>query len=260
MTKLALDGETARQAKVAIVVDDQSHWISDVQPHGASFDLEQLNLTFYTACRRLGQDVDVVRPNADLADYRLVLIPCLPIVSLAAEEVLAGFDGEVIVGPRTGSKTRDMQIPEDLPPGVLRSRLPLKVGQIASLPPGTSESVAWRDRSYPVTVWQEDVVSELEPLGRFTDGSGAIFRAGQWHYLAFWPDPAFLMDYLETVFDELGLEVQRLPETLRVRRRGGLAFAFNYGSEPVAAPAADGTSFLVGGPEIGARDVAVWRG
>ncbi len=259
LRKLAPDGETTRQAKIAIVADDQSHWICDIQPHGADFDLGRLNLAFYTACRRLGQDVDVVRPNAGLADYRLVLIPCLPIISLAAEEVLAGFDGEVIVGPRTGSKTRDMQIPEDLPPGVLQSRLPLKVGRVASLPPGMDETVVWRDRSYPVAVWQEEIVSQLEPLGRFADGGGAIFRAGRWHYLAFWPDPAFLMDYLEAVLDELGLDVRRLPETLRVRRRGGLAFAFNYGSEPVAAPVADGTSFLVGGPEIGACDVAVWR-
>ena len=259
LSKLALDGETTGTARIALITDDQSHWFYDIQPQGAGYDLNKLNLEFYTACRRLGLDVDIVRPGADLSAYDLVLIPSLPIISGAAENALSAFDGVTIVGPRTGSKTRAMQIPEALPPGPLQKWLPLKVAQVASLPPGFDASLTWKNKVYPVEVWQEDIVSELEATGQFTSGGGAIYQSGRWHYLAFWPDLALLMDYVEAVLVELDIKVQRLPERVRVRRRGNLMFAFNTGPEPEKAPAPEGTPFLLGGAEIGPCDVAVWK-
>ena len=257
--KLALDSEATRPAKIALMADDQSHWLYDIQPQGAGFDLKKLNLAFYTACRRLGQDLDIVRPGADLSGYQLVIMPSLPIISRSAEAALTAFDGSMIVGPRSGSKTRDMQIPNELPPGILQKRLPLKITQVASLPPGVEASLTWQNRSYPIEIWQEDIVSELDALGQFAGGGGAIYRSGDWHYLGFWPDPTFLMDYIEAVLLELDIDVHRLSETMRMRQRGGLAFAFNTGAKTEKAPAPDGASFLLGGAEIGPCDLAVWK-
>jgi beta-galactosidase len=48
-----------------------------------------------------------------------------------------------------------------------------------------------------------------------------------------------------------------LPEGVRLRRRGTLTFAFNYGDEVWQAPS--GSSFLLGGPEVGPSEVAIWR-
>jgi beta-galactosidase len=172
---------------------------------------------------------------------------------------LSAFDGVVIVGPRSGSKTRDMQIPEALPPGPLQKWLPLKIVQVASLPPGIGASLTWKDKVYPVAIWQEDVESDLDAVSPFMAGGGALYQAGRWHYLAFWPDPAFLIDYIEAVLLELGIKAERLPAQMRMRRRGNLMFAFNTGFEPERAPAPDGTSFLLGGAEIGPCDVAVWK-
>ncbi len=257
--KLTLDSETTRPAKIALIADDQSHWLLDIQRQGAGFDLKKLNFNFYKACRRLGQDVDIVRPGADLSGYALAMMPCLPIISGAAEEALGEFDGVMVVGPRSGSKTRDMQIPEGLPPGILQKWLPLKVIQVASLPPGIEEALTWNEKAYPVDIWQEDIESSLDATGHFAGGGGAIYRSDKWHYLGFWPDLAFLMDYLEGLLIDLDIEVRRLPEQLRIRRRGNLAFAFNTGTKPEKAPAPEGTSFLLGGADIEPCGVAVWK-
>ncbi|MGI9451042.1 MAG: beta-galactosidase, partial [Geminicoccaceae bacterium] len=257
--KLALDSEPTRPAKIALIADDQSHWLYDIQPKGAGFDLEKLNLDVYTACRRLGQDVDIVRPCADLSAYALALMPSQPIVSGAAAEAFSAFDGVMVVGPRSGSKTREMQIPETLPPGALQKWLPLKVIQVASLPPGIEENLTWNDKTYTVNVWQEDIETDLDAAGHFEGGGGAIYRSEKWHYLAFWPDLTFLMDYIETLLTDLDIETQRLPERLRLRRRGHLVFAFNTGPKPEKAPAPEGTTFLLGSAEIEPCDVAVWR-
>lgn len=259
LSRLALDSETTRPAKIAIMTDDASHWLYDIQPQGGGYDLQELNLRFYTACRRLGQDVDVVRPGTDLSPYDLVLVPSLPIISKSAEEAMSAFKGVIIIGPRSGSKTRDMQIPEALAPGRLQTWLPLKVAQVSSLPPGFAESVTWKNKVYPVEVWQEEIVSDLEAAGQFVGGGGAIYCSERWHYLGFWPDPTFLMDYIEGVLVEFDIDVQHLPDQLRLRRRGDLMFAFNTSPEALKTPAPEGTSFLLGGAEIGSCDVAVWK-
>ena len=45
---------------------------------------------------------------------------------------------------------------------------------------------------------------------------------------------------------------------MRLRRRGNLTFAFNYGDEVFRAPSS-GSPFLLGGPEVGPSEVAIWR-
>ena len=258
LKKLDLASKASPPAKVALVADDASHWIYTVQPQGASFDLKTLNLTFYSACRRLGLDVDVVRPGDDISDYALVLIPSLPLVSKAMIKALTDFEGSLVVGPRSGSKTRTMQTPQELPPGDLQTWLPLKVIQVSSLPPGVAGDVIWKNRTYPLERWQERIESDLVPSAYFTDGTGAIYPSDRWHYLGFWPTEDFLMDYLEDLLNGLGIDTMRLSERLRLRRRGDLTFAFNTGDENATAPAPESAAYVLGGPDIPPCDVAVW--
>ena len=51
----------------------------------------------------------------------------------------------------------------------------------------------------------------------------------------------------------------RLPETLRLRRRGNIRFAFNYGNAPADAPAPAAAGFVLGQRTIEPYDVAAWR-
>ena len=56
---------------------------------------------------------------------------------------------------------------------------------------------------------------------------------------------------------DAGLAPRELPEAVRLRRRGGVTFAFNYGNQPWNAPA--GAEYLIGGPTVGPQDLAAWR-
>jgi len=248
---------STRRSPVALIFDYEAAWVFSIQPHGEGIHYLDLVIRFYTALRRLGIDVDVVPPIASLHGYKFVVVPSLPIVRKEYLDNFEEYEGFMVFGPRTGSKTEHFQIPPELPPGILQSILPLKVTHVESLGP-IRETVLWGDKEYHVGVWKEWIRSSLEPIARFSDGRGALFRNRKYFYIAFWPTEEFLMDLFEQLADEAGLKTNRLPEGVRVRKRGDLTFAFNYTDRKVTLPF-DGVNFLIGGRELEPYGVSIWR-
>jgi len=135
-------------AKVALVYDYEAAWTLGIQPQGDNFDYMAVALSFYRAFRRLGLNVDIISQKASLEPYSVVAIPSLPIVQAGLVESLRGFRGQVLVAPRTGSKTADFQIPQELPPGRLQQLIPISVLRVESLPEFAPISVNWNSASY----------------------------------------------------------------------------------------------------------------
>lgn len=253
------DLSASGKAPVALVFDYESDRVFRIQPQGRTAAWLDLAWRFYKAVRGLGFDVDMVPPGASLEGYRLVVAPSLALVTPAALRVLEQSTARVVLGPRSGSRESTFRTPEGLPPGALRSLLPLRVVEVESLRPGSGAEVAWRGRSFPVDTWVEGVETELEPEAFFGDGRGAAFRSGRFSYLAFWPSPEFLASWLEEEAREAGLEVTSLPPGLRLRRRGPLTFAFNSAAHPQPAPAPSGARFVLGGAEVPPFGVSAWE-
>ena len=91
-----------------------------------------------------------------------------------------------------------------------------------------------------------------------------------WHYLGFNPPADFLVAYLGDVAAGAGIsdltgktanKENDLGSTLRLLRRGNLLWAFNYGTEAVAAPeVGENAEMLIGKTgDIPAADVTVWK-
>lgn len=247
------------QAPVALVYDPEAPWVYEIQPQGAEWNYMALVFLFYSATRQLGLDVDVLPPGASLAGYKLVLVPSLPIVREAALQAFREASGVVLFGPRSGSKTEKLQVHPALPPGSLQALLPLKVVRVESLPPGLLEEAKGLWGRFPLGLWREWVETNLEPLLRFEDGWGALFRAERYFYLAAWPTPELLVALLGSLAQEAGLSPKRLSRGLRLRRRGHLVFAFNYGPQDVVLPAPERARFLLGGSKLPPYEVAVWE-
>ncbi|MCX5496135.1 beta-galactosidase [Kaistia dalseonensis] len=245
-------------APVALVFDYEASWITRLQPQGKDFLHEELTFRWYEAIRRLGFDVDMVRPGADLSAYKLVLVPSLPHVSLEALEALRKTDAQILVGPRAGSKTRDFAFPAELAPGPLQAFLPLKVTQVASLRPGAQ--VVSGAVSGHVSRWREWIETDLPALATYADGAAAILQHGRFTYLTGWAEADLLGDLLaNTILPAAGLEPIAVPDHVRIRRRGNLVFAFNYGPESWTVPDAATKRFKLGGPVVAGADLACWE-
>uniref|UniRef100_A0A7V4TGC2 Beta-galactosidase n=1 Tax=Candidatus Caldatribacterium saccharofermentans TaxID=1454753 RepID=A0A7V4TGC2_9BACT len=248
-----------KPSQVALVFDYEAAWVFEIEPLGEGIQYLPLVLSFYSALRRLGLDVDILSPQSTFSGYRLLVIPSLPILSEAVVERLSTFQGAIVFGPRTGSKTSHFQIPRELPPGPLQKLLPLRIVRVESLGTFPEDRVTWKGKQYPVSRWREWVETSLSPQGILQDGKGAIFGDNNRYYLAFWPDDTFLLDFFEELAQKAGITTTRLPEGLRLRRRGDLICAFNYSPENREVPAKETAQFLLGGRILPPYEVAIWR-
>ncbi|MEM1391382.1 MAG: beta-galactosidase, partial [Pseudomonadota bacterium] len=223
----ALGAPQTRQAKVALVYDYESHWVIQTQPQGRSFHHQELCFLFYTALRRFGLDVDILPIDADFSGYDLITVPCQPMISKGDVMRLVDSGAQILFGPRTGSKTHTLQVSDGLAPGPLRNVIPITIPRVESLRHGLVEKAD----GFGVTRWLEHVESDLNPLYRLGNGCGLVYRHGAVTYINAWPDKRLLEALVAKALRGKGHMSTHLPDGLRLRRRGNLAFVFNYGPE-----------------------------
>ena len=220
-----IDWQDTARADVALVFDYASCWAWEVQPQGAQFSYFQSVFEAYRSLRRLGLNVDIVPPDTpDLKGRKLVMIPALFAWNDALTGALEDFDGHVLLGPRTGSKTPEFSIPAALPPDLPPHMLDMKVLRVESLRPDMPVAV---EGGGAFVGWREYTEGGAVAL-RCQDGIPALISQERVFYLAGRPDDELAGRALAVIAEAAGLKTCALPEGLRVRRRGDVTFVFNY--------------------------------
>jgi beta-galactosidase len=244
-------------AEVALVYDYEAAWTFAIQPQGDNFDYFGSVLSFYRALRRSGLNIDILPQNAPLDGYKLVMIPPLPIICPKLVESLKRFTGQALIGPRTGSKTANFQIPPELPPGPLQQFMPIRVVRVESLPDFVSLSSTWQSVNYQCHSWLEHVRTDLKPLIQLADGHGIVYRNGKVIYLATLPEQSLLDRIVEDLVREEGVKFSEMPAGVRVRTRGRHQFFFNYSPEAVTLILPTETEFVFGAAEMPVAGVTI---
>jgi beta-galactosidase len=248
------------KAHVAIIIDHESDWLGQIEQQGRGYDYQKILTAWYGATRRLGLDVDFVAPGADLSGYAMVLVPAIALPTSEAVAQLQSAEAHVLIGPRSGAKTHDVTIPEGLAPGRLRPLVPIRVLAVETLRPDCPGSITIGNSSFASGLWRETIeTGDCEVLGRYEDGAPAMVRHGKVHYLATLVEDAALDAIVQAMATEAGLETTPLDGVLRIRRRGDLTFAINYGAEAAEAPAPGHAVFLLGSRTVAPRDLSIWR-
>lgn len=252
--------EPTRAAQVALVFDYASLWLLDIQPQGADYNGLQLTYEAYSALRSLGFDVDIVPPDTNLDAYALVVLPALPLVSEALLSSLYSSSAQIVLYPRTGSKIDAVTIPAGLPPGSLRQLIDLRVPRVESLRPGVSEPVLIKGTQHVSSRWREtlDVGPGVKVLAHYSDGQAAVVQQGRTRYLAGWFSADLQRQVIEDAAIDAGLVPVRLPQGLRIRRRGELLFSFNYNAHPVQLTVPD-ADWLLGDETLPAYGLSLAR-
>ncbi|WP_439528368.1 beta-galactosidase [Pannonibacter sp.] len=229
-----------KKAPVALVFDYPSAWAWQIQPQGKDFDYFRLAFAMYRGLRQLGLSVDIVPASTvDFAGYRLVLVPGLFTLPEKLADALLASGAEVVAGPRTNSKTADFAIPVPLPPAL--PGLDCRISRVESLPPFAPVPL---EGGGSFLGWREKLEGNAEVVIRASDGEPAVVRAGNFTYLAGWPDEAALNRVLTETTARAGIITTTMPEGLRQRDTQTHRFYFNYNPDPVVF---NGMELLAGG-------------
>ncbi|THD85915.1 beta-galactosidase [Aliigemmobacter aestuarii] len=223
-----MDDVEPAAAPVALVFDYASAWAWATQPQGRDFDYFRLVFHLYKGLRRLGLNIDIIRPDtADLSPWRMVLAPGTATLSKPFLAALETYKGVSLIGPRSNSKTETLAIPVPLPPNL--PGLACTVARVESLPPDLPVPLTGGGA---FTFWREKC--EAADVAETTaDGWPALIGTGGMRYLAGWPDDAALDRMLSDLCGRAGIPVEPLPEGLRRRDTATTRFWFNYNPEPV---------------------------
>jgi len=253
--------EAPARASTAVVFDYETQWMFDIQRHGKEFDYQTLVFDYYESLRELGLDVDIVSSNADLSSYRLVVVPSLAVIDDALVAQIERGSAQWIFGLRSGSKTRAFAIPQALPPGALQRVLPMQVLEVESLRASLAPAVSIGGAGGVAIHWREHVRAngDTRVEAQFDDAWPAVLAHGRVRYVAAWLSHALHRRVLQQAAQEAGIATQVLPDGLRMRRRAGLTFAFNFGTQRVKVPAPLNATFVLGQPLLDTGDVCVWK-
>ena len=258
-----LDKKLGIVAPVALVFDYESLWMSQIQPQGQDYNALELCFRVYSVLRGLGLDVDIVSPRAALDAYRLVVLPAQLQVPDTLLQHLSTSTAQLVLGPRAGAKTPDLQIPPQLAPGKLQTLCGVQVQRVASLPPGWTEAVRWHqagETAGTATRWREDwLLQGAEAEARFDDGRAAVARLGRTRSVAAWLDNTGWQQVLTRAAQDAGLRPVKLPDTLRLSRLGDLSVVCNFSAQPVRWAPPGAAQALLGSEQLAACDLAVWR-
>mgnify|MGYP000141071141 CR=1 FL=1 len=218
-----------KQADVALVFDYASAWAWDTQPQCQDFDYFRLVYEAYSGLRKLGLSIDILPADTDqFGDRKLVVIPGLFAWTDALTTAIKSFKGQVVLGPRTGSKTQDFQIPQNLPPNL--KGFEAKVTSVETLRPSAPIELEGGGHFY---IWREHIQTSLNIVEKGRDGSPAHISKDNLHYLAGWPDREAMTRILRGIAKRAGIDTTEMHAGHRCRDIGSYTLHMNYGVEPL---------------------------
>jgi len=191
------ENSKSNKASIGLIFDYESQWAWEVQPQGKDFDYFKLVFEFYCGLRQLGQDVDILPPDGRAIDeYALLLVPGLFSLNKELLQGLSSYKGELLLGPRTHTKTADFHIhPESV---TKLMQLPIAINKIETLRPTEKRHI---EGIGTFQIWLE----HLEVDGKSVP---PIIQKDNITYLGGWPDEETLNSVLTKSLSRANLEPQ----------------------------------------------------
>lgn len=247
--------------KVALMFDYDACWALDIQPQSQAYRYLFWVYRVYGALRELGLSVDIIAPKSDLSTYEMLVLPAQVTVDEELLTQLKSFDGVLLAGPRTGSKTESYQIPEQLAPGKLAELMPLQVERVDALPDHTQPEVNGRWGQGKLKHWHEQIATALPVLLEDEAGMPVLVGEQKRFYLGSCLDNSLLKTSMAKLAELAGLETTYLPQGVRLRERGNVIFAFNYSQmEKYFTPTCAGYKIepVIGSERLAPAGVSIW--
>jgi beta-galactosidase len=257
---------TAPSSQVALLLDYDSRWAIDFQPHTNRYDQLQVLLDFYRPLEGVAQSVDIVEATAPLDKYKLVIAPALNVLSPELAAHLLDYvrgGGTLLLGPRSGMKDEENSLDPRRQPGPLAAPLGGRVEQFYALEgPVVVQGDYGRGTA---DVWAERLSAsdaDTQVTLRFGAGNGWLagqpamierrIGSGTLAYLGALLDPGLMQSTLEALAHRAGVRAAfgPLPDGVEVCRRTGdgreIFVLINHGAEEASVRIPPGAQIVLG--------------
>ena len=246
----ALAGTTVK-SEVAFVHSYDSRWAVNFQRHNKAFDPVTALVSYYGPVRALAHSVDIVKPTAPLAQYKLVVAPALNLLTEADAQSLMAYvqgGGHLVLGQRSGMKDTDNALATERQPGPLAKLLGGRVEQYYALDKDVPLTGEWG--SGTGTIWAEQLSTsapDAKVLLRYGKSNGwldgqpaAVTRAvgkGRITYIGAWLDAKTMAAAAQWMMETSGVKPEwpMMPEGVDLYLREGAgkktAILVNFGAE-----------------------------
>lgn len=216
---------THAHAEVALLHSYPSRWAMNWQRMTPDYDPIAELMSYYTPLRQLGYSVDIVPPDRDLSQYKLVIAPGLMVIQPGEAENLKRYvkgGGHLVLAQRSGMKDEhDSRWPQRQP-GPLVDLLGARVEQYMTLNDPVSVDGTWGPSSAKLFAEQLQVLNpETKVLMRWhapnswLDGEpAAVTRTvgqGSIAYLGAWMEDAATKRAVEWMLNSSGARPDLFP-------------------------------------------------
>jgi beta-galactosidase len=212
---------------VAILLDWDNWWALELDSHPSNA-LTQMDalLTHYTPLFEANIGCDVVRPDADLTGYKLVVVPNLYLTKdpgNLTEYVRTG--GHLLMSFFSGIVDENDQVYLGGYPAPFREMLGLSIPEFHPL--GEEQPTEILGQPATASLWLDEIVlegAEGDTLTRNTYGQGTAW------YLGTRPDAATMRRVMDEVTTTAGVRpvLSGLPEGVQAARRGDYLLLLNH--------------------------------
>ena len=228
---------TSVKSEVAILHSYDSRWAINWQRHNANYDPVEELVSYYKPLRDLAQSIDIVKPTAPLAQYKLVVAPGLNVLSDAEAKNLMDYveqGGNLVLGQRSGMKNEDNGLQPERQPGPLVKLLGGRVEQYYALvdpvpvtgPWGTGTSKEWAELLSAKDADTKVLMRYGKSNGWLDGQPAAITRKvgkGSITYIGAWLDDGTMKQAAKWMTDAAGVKAKfgPVPEGVDVYPREG---------------------------------------
>ena len=242
--KLAIVRGATTRAEVALILDWENLWAVELDAQPARLNYLEIVRSYYRALFEPDVPIDIVRPEADLTNYKLVVAPALHLVRPGVAENLQAFvdnGGTFLTTFFSGLVDASDRVLPGGYPAAFRQLLGLRVEEFDVFG-NQVRHIKTSLRGARCSLWADIIFLEgAEALASFTEDfyahRPAITRnavgRGLAYYVGTQPEPAFLRSFLAEICADCGVRSpMRVPAgveaTTRTNENGEFLFLLNH--------------------------------
>ncbi|WAJ71970.1 beta-galactosidase [Catenovulum adriaticum] len=248
--------------KVALVTGTENQWFCEIETQSTIYKHLKTEFQYYKVLQQLGISVDFIDENSNVSQYKLVICPASIAPSESFYQKVKSSQAHFVFGPRFASKTKNLHLPANMPPGRFSDILGYTVMTADTTPAAQTHNIEYKGQRYSSHTWRDIIrVHEDSPLKAVAAIDGlntpALLQGQNFTVITTLSDDNFLKTVFTELAGKLNLSVHEEIAGVRYKRKGEYLFVLNYSNESIQIEDYSKEQFLLGSAFIPAHDLAV---